>query len=198
MEHNTKDANVKCQLLSLKVHRRSRSQQLTTFPEISKHQTKLKGMLLYMLLDNTKLSASHQHRQRINYAQLHHVAFFCDPWFNENSSYPTRNVKLDSGDTLVIPDKGRTMIHLNMIKPYNAYCASNNFEPLSVSTLCNKNIWRKRNLAVTQADAPFSLNKNTQKGFLFDKPSCPNTILCSQFLLFLARVHDKLSFKTIH
>lgn len=110
-------------------------------------------MLLYMLLDNTKLRASHQQRQRINYAQLHHVALFCDPWFKEISSYPTRNVKLDFGDTLVIPDKGRTMIHLNIIKPYNAYCASNNFEPLSESTQCNKHIWRKRILAITHASA---------------------------------------------
>lgn len=120
-------------------------------------------MLLYMLLDNTKLRASHQHRQRINYAELHHVALFCDPWFKEISSYPTRNVKLDFGDTLVIPDKGRTMIHLNIIKPYNAYCASNNFEPLSESTLCNKHIWRKRILAITQAHAPFSLKKDTRR-----------------------------------
>lgn len=45
------------------------------------------------------------------------------------------DLKLDSGDILVIPDVVRTVIHSNLIKLYKLYCADNDFTPLSDSTL---------------------------------------------------------------
>uniref|UniRef100_A0A8W8LUZ6 C2H2-type domain-containing protein n=1 Tax=Magallana gigas TaxID=29159 RepID=A0A8W8LUZ6_MAGGI len=138
MYHNIKDANLKCQLLSLIVHRCSKAELLTKFPEITKHQIDKarRHAFVYGPGSDVQLKASSQHRERINYAKLQHaVEFFSDPSFNEISSYTTRNLKLDSGNTLVIPDIVRTMIHSNLIKLYNAYCTSINFEPLSESTL---------------------------------------------------------------
>lgn len=133
MYHNIKDANLKCQLLSLIVHRCSKAELLTKFPEITKHQIDKarRHAFVYGPGSDVQLKASSQHRERINYAKLQHaVEFFSDPSFNEISSYTTRNLKLDSGNTLVIPDIVRTMIHSNLIKLYNAYCTSINFEPL--------------------------------------------------------------------
>ncbi|XP_065925464.1 uncharacterized protein [Magallana gigas] len=138
MYHNIKDANLKCQLLSLIVHRCSYAELLTKFPEITKHQIDKarRHAFVYGPGSDVQLKASSQHRERINYAKLQHaVEFFSDPSFNEISSYTTRNLKLDSGNTLLIPDIVRTMIHSNLIKLYNAYCTSINFEPLSESTL---------------------------------------------------------------
>lgn len=66
----------------------------------------------------------------------HAVEFFSDPSFNQISSYTTHDLKLDSGDILVIPDVVRTVIHSNLIKLYKLYCADNDFTPLSDSTLC--------------------------------------------------------------
>ncbi|XP_061171627.1 uncharacterized protein LOC133181099 [Saccostrea echinata] len=138
MYHNIKDANVKCQLLSLVVNRCSKTELLTKFPEVTKHQIDKARRHAFVNGPGSGVqqTVSSQHRQRINFAKLQHaVDFFSDPSFNQISSYTTRNLKLDSGDILVIPDVVRTMIHSNLIKLYNTYCASNNFEPLSESTL---------------------------------------------------------------
>ncbi|XP_061195035.1 uncharacterized protein LOC133203221 [Saccostrea echinata] len=138
MYHNIKDVNVKCQLLSLVVNRCSKAELLTKFPEVTKHQIDKARRPAFVNGPGSGVqqTVSSQHRQRINFAKLQHaVEFFSDPSFNRISSYTTRNLKLDSGDILVIPDVVRTMIHSNLIKLYNTYCASNDFEPLSQSTL---------------------------------------------------------------
>lgn len=59
------------------------------------------------------------------------VEFFSDLLFNEILLYIIRNLKLDFGNILLIFDIVRIMIYLNLIKFYNVYCVSNNFEFLS-------------------------------------------------------------------
>ncbi|XP_052097915.1 uncharacterized protein LOC127732770 [Mytilus californianus] len=133
-----KDADVKCQLLSLVVNQFSKTDLLTWIPEITKYQIDKARKHAFVNGPGSCIQSSktQQHRQRINYAMLQHaVEFFSDPSFNQISSYTTHDLKLDSGDILVIPDVVRTVIHSNLIKLYKLYCADNDFNPLSDSTL---------------------------------------------------------------
>lgn len=50
-------------------------------------------------------------------------------------SYGTRDLKMDSGENITIPDVIRTTNHSKIIDLYFSYCTESNFEPLSKSTL---------------------------------------------------------------
>ena len=58
-----------------------------------------------------------------------------DPSLIQSVSYGTRELKLDSGEVLTIPDVVRTVCHSHIINLYSSYCSENNFEPLGKSIL---------------------------------------------------------------
>lgn len=64
--------------LSLIVHRCSKAELLTKFPEITKHQIDKarRHAFVYGPGSDVQLKASSQHRERINYAKLQHAVEF--------------------------------------------------------------------------------------------------------------------------
>ena len=65
----------------------------------------------------------------------HAISFFCDPSFMQLVSYGTRDLKLESGEIITIPDVIRTTNHSKIIDLYLSYCRESNFIPLGQSTL---------------------------------------------------------------
>ena len=75
-------------------------------------------------------------RQRMNSVKLKHaMSFFTDSCFVQSVSYGTRDMKLDSGETLSIPDVVRTVCHSQMVNLYLSYCENSDFTPLGKSSL---------------------------------------------------------------
>ncbi|VDI35041.1 Hypothetical predicted protein, partial [Mytilus galloprovincialis] len=75
-------------------------------------------------------------RQRLDQDKLAHaLEFFFNPTFNQVCSFGTRDLKLQNGEVIQIPDVVRTLCHSTFIKTYLAFCTESEFQPLSMSTL---------------------------------------------------------------
>lgn len=76
------------------------------------------------------------HRVRIDVQKLNHFLSFVDqPYFYQDVAYGTRNIKLESGDKLIMPNVVRTVGRSTMIELYFKQCKEEEFPPLSSSTL---------------------------------------------------------------
>ena len=76
------------------------------------------------------------HRARIDLAQLSRFLSFVDqPFFYQDVAYGTRNLKLESGEKLVMPNVVRTVGRSTMIELYFKQCRQEEFFPLGRSTL---------------------------------------------------------------
>lgn len=75
-------------------------------------------------------------RRRMDEDKLQHaISFFFDPSFMQLVSYGTRDLKLESGEIITIPDVIRTTNHSKIVDLYLSYCRESNFIPLGQSTL---------------------------------------------------------------
>ncbi|XP_076088156.1 uncharacterized protein LOC143058541 isoform X1 [Mytilus galloprovincialis] len=76
------------------------------------------------------------HRSRMEPEKLEHaLSFFFDPQFIQLSSFGTRELKLENGDKIMIPEVVRSTCSSNLVNMYISYCKENEFVPLSSSTL---------------------------------------------------------------
>ena len=135
--NETQDNKIKIQLLALISSRLSKSDLLKRMP----------GLTIYRIDQSRMWSATHNKgisvcnapklkRNRINNQKLEHcLSFFFDPLFTQIVSHGVREIELDSGDVLQIPDVVRTVFHSTLIDMYLAYCKEINFDPLGTSTL---------------------------------------------------------------
>ena len=70
------------------------------------------------------------HRRRISTSQVQHfVDFISRPEMVQDVAIGTKTLKLDSGDSIIIPAVVRTMIPSRIIEQYQSYCTQNGFEP---------------------------------------------------------------------
>lgn len=75
-------------------------------------------------------------RQRMDAEKMQHaLGFFFDPSFMQIVSYGTREMKLDSGEKITIPDVVRTLCHSHLVDMYVAYCKETDFQPLGRTSL---------------------------------------------------------------
>ena len=65
----------------------------------------------------------------------HFVNFIARPNFLQDVAYGTKELKLDSGEKITIPDVIRTMVSSRIIKQYISFCQETGFEPASERTL---------------------------------------------------------------
>ena len=65
----------------------------------------------------------------------HFVEFINRPYFYQDVSYGTKFLKLDSGETIEMPNVVRTVTRSTMISQYIQFCQEEKFEPLSRTTL---------------------------------------------------------------
>ena len=77
-----------------------------------------------------------RHRVRIDMTKVDHfVEFINRPYFYQDVSYGTKFLKLDSGETIEMPNVVRTVTRSTMISQYIQFCQEEKFEPLSRTTL---------------------------------------------------------------
>ena len=61
-------------------------------------------------------------REKMDKSKLQHaLSFFSDPSFVQTVSYGTRELKLDNGECLTIPDVIRTVCHSQLVSLYTSY-----------------------------------------------------------------------------
>ena len=65
----------------------------------------------------------------------HFVNFIARPNFLQDVAYCTKELKLDSGQKITIPNVNRTMVTSRIIKQYISFCQETGFEPPSERTL---------------------------------------------------------------
>ena len=65
----------------------------------------------------------------------HFIDCVSQPALLQDVAYGTRKLKLDSGETILMPDVIRTVIPSRIVKQYKIFCETINFSPLSDSTL---------------------------------------------------------------
>ncbi|CAC5377179.1 unnamed protein product [Mytilus coruscus] len=80
-----------------------------------------------------------QHRQRLSQWKVAHALdFFFNPLFHQVSSYGTKEMKLNSGEKILIPEVVRPVCHANLVHMYEAFCKESDesdVDPLSRSSL---------------------------------------------------------------
>ena len=77
-----------------------------------------------------------RHRVRLDMAKVDHFLNFINrPYFYQDVSYGTRKVKLDTGETVTMPNVVRVVTRSTMITQYIHHCSEDNFTPLSRATL---------------------------------------------------------------
>ena len=75
-------------------------------------------------------------RTRISSAQVQHfVDFISRPELVHDVAFGTKTLKLDSGDSIVIPAAVRTMIPSRIIDQYQSYCEQESFVPAGKRSL---------------------------------------------------------------
>ncbi|XP_078348424.1 uncharacterized protein LOC144633421 [Oculina patagonica] len=75
-------------------------------------------------------------RSRISSAQIDHfVDYLARPDMVQDVAFGTKVLKLDTGESIVIPAVVRTMIPSRIIEQYSAYCQEQNFEPAGQRSL---------------------------------------------------------------
>ena len=67
----------------------------------------------------------------------HFLDFLSSPSVLQDVAYGTRTLKLESGESLEIPNMVRTLISSHLVRMYLNFCVEFNFEPLGRSTLFN-------------------------------------------------------------
>ena len=67
--------------------------------------------------------------------QDHFIEFINYPYFYQDVSYGTKVLKLDSGETMEMPNVVRTVTRSTMINQYMQLCQEEKCEPLSRTTL---------------------------------------------------------------
>ena len=77
-----------------------------------------------------------QHRERLDMKKAEHfIEFLSQPAFIQDVAYGTRKLRLDSGESILIPNVIRTVIMSTIIKLYNQFCSEVKYMPLSDASL---------------------------------------------------------------
>lgn len=65
----------------------------------------------------------------------HYIDFLNRPYFHQDVAFGTRNLKLENGETIEMPNVVRTVTRSTMVAQYFAFCSEEKYEPLSRATL---------------------------------------------------------------
>ncbi|XP_063409537.1 uncharacterized protein LOC134692858 [Mytilus trossulus] len=134
----TVDNSLKMQILSVITNRLTKAELQTAIPGITIYRID-QARLHFNTSTNLGLQVKNKIKvphQRMDDSKLEHaISCFFDTSFMQLVSYGTRDLKMDSGENITIPDVIRTTNHSKIIDLYFSYCTESNFEPLSKSTL---------------------------------------------------------------
>ena len=136
---NANTRNTKTQSLSLYAYKYSvRTMREVHYPykKLSTHQIYQARCHARTLGPGTVPEKKKYHRVRIDISKLDHfIEFINRPYFYQDVSYGTKVLKLDSGETMEMPNVVRTVTRSTMINQYMQLCQEEKCETLSRSTL---------------------------------------------------------------
>ena len=76
------------------------------------------------------------HRVKLNMAKVDHSIDFANrPYFHQDVAFGTRNLKLENGETIEMPNVVRTVTRSTMVTQYLEFCREDGFDPLTRATL---------------------------------------------------------------
>ncbi|XP_062614103.1 uncharacterized protein LOC134275825 isoform X2 [Saccostrea cucullata] len=75
-------------------------------------------------------------RQRIDKEKLEHALdFFLSPAFHQVTAFGTKDMCLQSGEVMTVPEVVRTACHSTLVNIYQSFCQETEYSPLSRATL---------------------------------------------------------------
>jgi len=126
------------QILSLFVTDYSKTELLALIPGLSKWRIDEARKHAFQTKPGQPIDPPRITRCRLDAVKVDHfLDFLSSPSFLQDVAYGTRALKLESGQSLEIPNMVRTVISSHLVRMYLNFCAESNFEPLRRSTLFN-------------------------------------------------------------
>ena len=136
---NAKNRNTKTQILSLYAYKYSVStlkKLHAPYGKLSSRQIRRARCHARNLGPGTVPEKTKHHRVRVDMSKVDHfIEFVNRPYFYQDVSYGTKLLKLDSGETIEMPNVVRTVTRSTMISQYLHFCQEEKCESLSGSTL---------------------------------------------------------------
>jgi hypothetical protein len=124
---------VKEQLLSIISESTTKSSLQLNIPTLTKHKIDKSRHMEFSSVVGSKATNK---RARMDPVKLDHaIDFFFSPCFHQVVSYGTKDLLLESGESIRVPDVVRTLCHSTLVNMYVNHCDECGFEPLSRSTL---------------------------------------------------------------
>ena len=126
------------QILSLFVTDYSKTELLALLPGLSKWRIDAARKHAFQAKPGQPIDPPKITRCRLDAVKVDHfLDFLSSPSFLQDVAYGTRTLKLESGQSLEIPNLVRTVISSHLVRMYLNFCVESNFEPLGRSTLFN-------------------------------------------------------------
>ena len=126
------------QILSLFVINYSQTELLALIPGLSKWRIDEARKHAFQTKPGQSIDPPRITRCRLDAVKVDHfLDFLSSPSFLQDVAYGTRTLKLESGQSLEIPNMVRTVISSHLVRMYLNFCVESNFEPLKRSTLFN-------------------------------------------------------------
>ena len=124
------------QVLSLFVTDYSKTELLTLIPGLSKWRIDEARKHAFQTKPGQPIDPPRITRFRLDAVKVDHfLDLLSSPSFLQDVAYGTRTLKLESGQSLEIPNMVRTVISSHLVHMYLNFCVESNFEPLRRSTL---------------------------------------------------------------
>ena len=126
----------KRQILSLFANDFSKSELMNMIPTLSKWRIDEARQHATKVGEGQPVPQEPIFRSRISSAQVDHfVDYLARPDMLQDVAFGTKVLRLDSGESIIIPAVVRTMIPSRIIEQYSAYCKDHNFEPAGQRSL---------------------------------------------------------------
>ena len=133
---SAENRETRLQLLSLFVNKFSKSQLQEIVPGVSKRQIDDARKHADLRGPGMQVNPPEIRRMRLKPAKTDHfLQFISTSSLLQDVAYGTKTIKLDSGEKLLVPAAIRTLIPSRIIRQYQSYCGSVDFEPYSERTL---------------------------------------------------------------
>ena len=134
--NQAESSQTQTQILSIFVNDYSKSDLQELIPGLSKYKIDLARKHASEVGGGKPPPEVTIRRSRLDPVKVDHfIDFISTSLYLQDVAFGTRNLKMDDGRKITIPNAIRTVIPSRIIRQYQNYCSSNNFEPASESTL---------------------------------------------------------------
>ena len=133
---NAESSQTRTQILSIFVYDFSKSELQQLIPGLSKFKIDTARKHAVEIGAGKPLPEQEIKRHRLDPVKVDHfLDFISTPTYLQDTAYGTRELKLDDGTKITIPNAIRTVIPGRIIRQYQSFCKSIDFEPASETTL---------------------------------------------------------------